>query len=253
MPFSGKEGRHAEDARLDARRAAVRQKITRQHEASAAAAIERAQAEERARGEFAKLKEMSGGARPLHERMNERYEASRSAEVAEKKRLYDAEIAVMKNARPQQIIAGEVTFKPPVHFNAHAPAAVAAAGDGAPAAAAGGSAKDAPAAAEVEEDAPAAGTREAPVAAEEGEQEAPAAAAAVAAPAEAPAAADDSAPADQEAGATAPGPPAAAANSPAAGEFAGGVAPAAAVQEATHRAEGNVVEEDMGEKDVAEP
>lgn len=99
--------RDEEQARLDARRAAIRERIVKQHAISAKLAEERSKAEEAARANLARFRTD----KPLYEKLQEEYERQQAALEAEKKRLYDEE-AKNKLVRPRQIMSGQVQIKP---------------------------------------------------------------------------------------------------------------------------------------------
>ena len=65
-----------EEAKLDARRAAIRERIAKQHEIAARMAMERQAAEERAKAEAGKFR-----GKPLYEKLMEDYEQNKEREV----------------------------------------------------------------------------------------------------------------------------------------------------------------------------
>ncbi|GIL92773.1 hypothetical protein Vretifemale_20262, partial [Volvox reticuliferus] len=99
--------REEEQERLEARRAAIRDRIQKQHEVAAKMAQERAKADEAARGAIGRFL----ASKPLHQRLKEDYEKQQAELEAEKKRQYDEEIR-NRQVRPHQIISGEVQIKP---------------------------------------------------------------------------------------------------------------------------------------------
>ena len=68
--------READEAKLEARRVAIRERIQRQHEIASRMAAEKAAAEEKARQEMSRFR-----GKPLFEKLMEEYEQQRLMEV----------------------------------------------------------------------------------------------------------------------------------------------------------------------------
>eukprot|EP00198_Chlamydomonas_reinhardtii_P011827 XP_001701164.1 predicted protein [Chlamydomonas reinhardtii] len=117
LPAQADEVRRKEEeqARLEARRLAIRERIAKQHEVAAKLAEERAKAEEAAKGAIDRFL----AAKPLHLKLLEEYEKQQAELEAEKKRAYEEGEARNKLVRPHQIMSGQT--RGPCHYGtAHA-------------------------------------------------------------------------------------------------------------------------------------
>eukprot|EP00798_Chlamydomonas_sp_ICE-L_P016792 gene16792-23069_t len=106
--LASEQARKVDEAqnKLETRKAAIRDRIQRQHDIAAKMNQDKQAAQERAANDAVRFKR-----KPLHERLLEEFEAAREREEAEKCATYAAEFAVNRLVRPHQIITGEEAEK----------------------------------------------------------------------------------------------------------------------------------------------